>query len=72
MYCFHITHYVREAGGGAQPDKQMHMVGDTTNCLGYTIHISHHSAKVSMHPLAPRSGDRGCPVFGAEHDVIME
>ncbi len=71
-YCFHITHNVCEAGSGAQPDQQMHMIRDPTYCLGYTIHISHHSAKVGMQPLAPRGGNTESPVFGAEHDVIME
>jgi len=71
-YCFHITHHVCDAGGGAQPDQQMHMVCDTTNCLGYTIHISHYSAKVSMQPLPPRGGNSGSPVFGTEHDVLMQ
>ena len=71
-YCFHITRHVCEAGVGAQPDQQMHMVRNTTNCLGHIIYISHHSAKVSMQPLAPRGGNSGSMVFGAEHDVIKE
>ena len=49
-YGYHVAHHVSKAGGGAQPDEQMHKVRDTTDCLGHAIHIPHHSTKIGMQP----------------------
>ena len=69
---FHIAHHIGKARRCAQPDEQMHMVGDTADGFRHAIKISHHTAEICVQPFAPRGGDEWRTIFRAEYDVIMQ
>ncbi len=69
---FHLAQYVRKPMGRLQTDQKMHMIGHPANFLRYAFELIDHPAQKGVEARSPFGGYCGCPVFGAENNMVMQ
>jgi hypothetical protein len=67
-----LPHKIRQAMRGLQSHQQMHMIGDTAYPLRESTESAHRAAKVVVQSFPPGIINQRDPIFGGEHNVLVQ